>query len=97
MTLTAAYLGAIVGFALGVHLQGTVFGQTSNAGYHAADGKLMSKGDATVDKAKFLLITSAIGYVSGPILVEFLKTNSIITLVLIGTMIIIGLDEDSGW
>jgi len=85
MPLSGAYFGAIVGGLVGALLQGTVFGQTSSAGYHAPDGEFISKSGAVQEKAIFIGVTSLAGYITGPWMVSTFSSDP-----LLGGLLVLG-------
>lgn len=94
MAVPGAYFGAVVGFIAGVFLSGSVFGQTSRAGYHGPNGQFKTKEGATIDKALLILATTVVGYLFGPTLYAFFVANPIVGIVLALGIIYVALHRD---
>lgn len=94
MALPGAYFGAVVGFFVGVLLQGRIFGYTSRAGYHGRNGRLKSKGDAVFDKALFIAATTIAGFLTGPAILSFFIVYPFIGALGILAILYIGLVQD---
>lgn len=75
MSIQVAYLGAIVGFVVGVLFNARLFGQTSRAGYHGRSGQFKTKSDAMFGKAASIAFTTVAGFVAGPMLHGFFVAN----------------------
>lgn len=98
MPLPGAYFGAVIGFMAGVLLTGTVFGQTSKAGYHGRDGKFKSKDNAVVDKTVYILATTIAGYIAGPFLLDVFTSNPLLGASAVVLILYLGLHHEiSSW
>ena len=98
MALAGSYIGAVIGFAVGVVISGSVLGQTSRAGYHAPNGQLLSKTNAVGWKAVSIAVTTVAGFLFGPFLYAFLIDNPFLGGLLLIGMIYVGLHREiDGW
>lgn len=94
VTLPGAYFGAIVGFFVGILLQGRIFGQTSSAGFHAPSGYLKTKRGAVFDRALFIAATTLAGYLTGGLLLALFLANPLIGFLIVLAILYVGLHQD---
>lgn len=94
MSLQVAYLGAIVGFVVGVLFNARLFGQTSRAGYHGRSGQFRTKSDAMFGKAASIAFTTIAGFFVGPMLYGFLVTNPFVGVVGVLGLLYVGLHKE---
>lgn len=94
MPLPGAYFGAVVGFFVGILLQGRIFGQTSNAGFHAPSGRLKTKQGAVFDRILFIGATTVAGYFTGGIILALFLANPLIGAAIVCAILYVGLHND---
>ena len=94
MSIQVAYLGAIIGFVIGVLFNARLFGQTSRAGYHDRSGQFRTKSDAMFGKAASIAFTTVAGFFAGPIFHGFLITNPLMGVVGVLGLLYVGLHKE---
>ena len=94
MSVQVAYLGAIVGFVVGVLFNARLFGQTSIAGYHGRSGQFRTKSDAMFGKAASIAFTTVVGFFAGPMFYGVLVTNPLVGGVGVLSLLYVGLNKE---
>lgn len=78
MSLPVSFMGAVVGFVIGTQLRGSVFGQTSSAGYHRTNGQFVGKSSASMNQILFIGATTVIGSIGGPPVWDAVVANPVV-------------------
>lgn len=94
MSIQIAYLGAVVGFLVGVLFNAQLFGQTSRAGYHGPNGKFKPKSGALVGKAGSIGFTTLAGFVTGPALYSIVVANPLLGFIGVVGSLYVGLNRE---